>query len=66
MGIYENAGEEEGSDPLKNPFSELGRSCITLANAMNEMAARINCQEDRTTSTTTDHEESDRHDRVSI
>lgn len=51
---------------MKNPFSELGKACISLANAMNEMAARINCQEDRTTSTTTDSKESDRHDRVSI
>ena len=66
MGIYENAGEEEGSDLLKNPFFELGKSCMALASAMNEMAARINCQEDRTTSTTTDSKESDRHDRVSI
>jgi len=47
---------------LEKSFSQLGKVFTELGEAM----ARINCQEDRATGTTTNREESDRHDRVTL
>lgn len=57
--------EYDFDEEMGKSLHMIAEGCFAIARGIESMA-RINCQEDRATGTTTNREESDRHDRVSI